>query len=565
MRGLSGLSRVPKPVWVGTAAVAGLAIIVVGIVLFIRLHNAAISRQSVAELLTKADTQLSNGFYRAAEPYLEQAMKAANTRDSWLSIAKRAVQMADATGNWGLVLRVADRGTQSLPGFQELWAIKVIAQSRGGDPSGAEATAREHLTDQRFQSFGTEAVLRAHPDLSMSAKSISQSDRQIIDTLTSRDPNLFENLATEIDSPDLLFDAVLLYAWKGEMKQAYTLLVSRKADASPEAAMLISYDAGQYDSVQSYFDGIPEKDRTPTFALLADDVLVLKEEYGKAATAYLRFIQQHPDTLWMPYVDLAWLASEKSTPQIGIGQAMSHLKKAAALFPNQREVILSLATLERGAGQINEANTLLTGFLKNNPWDLDANLLNMQISGASQSPERLRSRLWELFYRASGGDRDKVARYLAWYLLGLNDYSGLQLLFQQVKSETGVEWIPFYQGIYYALEDKYAESIAEFKKAEVITDRWQTLYNLGVVELKAGDPTTAINDLQKADSALTSSNESLVKSPQRAQIHVVLAEALNRQGNTEAAKREALYAQDMDKNNLSAGLLLKKLDSSVQR
>ena len=565
MRGLSGLSRVPKPVWLGTAAAAGLAVVIVAVVLVIRFHNAAVSRQSVEELLTKADSQLSNGFYRAAQPYLERAMTVADTRDSWLSIAKRAVEMANATGNWALVLQVADRGTQNLPGFQELWAIKVIAQSRGGDPSGAEATARQHLTDQRFQSFGTEAVLRAHPDLNMTGKSISQGDRQIIDTLTSRDPNLFENPASEIDSPDLLFDAVLLYAWKGEMKQAYTLLVSRKADASPEAGMLISYDAGQYDSVQSYFDGIPEKDRTPSFELLNDDVLVLKQEYGKAAAAYLQFIDQHPDAFWMPYVDLAWLATDEKTPQIGIAQAMSHLEKAAGLFPNQREVILSLATLERGAGQLGAADTLLTEFLKNNPWDLDANLLSMQISGASQNPERLRSRLWELFYRASGSDRGKVARYLAWYLLGLNDYSGLQLLFQQVKGETGVEWIPFYQGIDYALEGKYAESIAEFNKAEVITDRWQTLYNLGVVELKAGDPTTAINDLQRADSALTSSNETLVKSPQRAQIHVALAEALSRQGNTEAAKREALYAQDMDKNNLSAALLLKKLDSSVQR
>jgi tetratricopeptide (TPR) repeat protein len=189
----------------------------------------------------------------------------------------------------------------------------------------------------------------------------------------------------------------------------------------------------------------------------------------------------------------------------------------------------------------------------------------MQTSGASQNPERLKSRLWELFYRADGTGKVRIARYLAWYLLGLNDYQGLALIFTQMKRYTGSDWIPFYHGIYDALLGEYSDSIDEFKKAYSVVPRWQTLYNLGIVQLKREDPTAALNDLQKADSTLTGDNETLIKSPRRAQIHVALADTLSRLGNTEAAKREALYAQDMDPNNLSAALLLKKLDSSVQK
>ncbi|HUX21290.1 MAG TPA: hypothetical protein VMW69_08615 [Spirochaetia bacterium] len=558
-------SNIPRSVWIWAAAIVAAALVLTAALLVLRFHNIAASRQSVDQLMSRADQEISGGFYSAAKPYVERAMRSANTRDSWLSIGKRAFQIGNAQDDWSLLLQVADKGTKNLPGSQELWAIKVLAESRSGDPAAGEETARNHLTDPRFQSLGTEAVLRAHPDLNISGQSLSKTTQQIIDTLTSRNPALFQNLATEIQSPDLLFDAVLLYAWKGDMKAAYTLLVSQGDSASSQAGMLISYDAGQYESVRSYYEGMKPAERTPSFELLADDVLVLQQQYDDAASAYLRFIAQKPDAFWMPYVDLAWLASDGKSSRVSPAQAEANLVKASNIFPNQREVVLSLATLQRRTGELQSADTLLSAFLKSNPWDLDANLLYMQISGASQNPERLRSRLWELFYRAQGGSRDKIGSYLAWYLLGLDDYSGLQLLFSQVKNQTGSEWIPFFRGIYEALVGNYSSSVAELNRANAITGRWQTYYNLGIVDLKNGDPTAAVSDLQQADSSLTSDNESLLKSPQRARIHVALAQALSSLDNIEAAKREALYALDMDKNNLSAGLLLKKLDSTVQK
>jgi tetratricopeptide (TPR) repeat protein len=267
----------------------------------------------------------------------------------------------------------------------------------------------------------------------------------------------------------------------------------------------------------------------------------------------------------MPYVNLAWLASDAKSSRVSLAQAEKLLVKASTIFPGQREVVLSLATLQQRTGELQSADTLLSAFLKSNPWDLDANLLHMQISGASQNPERLRSRLWELFYRSQGSGRDKIGRYLAWYLLGLDDYSGLKLLFAQMKNQTGSEWIPFFRGIYEAIVGNYPSSLAELKRANAITKRWQTYYNLGLIDLRNGDPSAAESDLQQADSSLTNDDETLLKSPQRAQIHVALAVALSSLNNTEAAKREALYAQDMDKNNLEASLLLKKLDSAVQK
>ncbi len=565
MKPLARLATLPRPVLYTAAGVVALGLVAAGIVLFLRAHTLAVSRASVSELVRKADNEISGGFYSAALPYLERAMKSANTRDSWLSIAKRAYAIGKATKDYRFLLQVATRGTNSLPGSQELWALRVLSQARGGEPVEAQATARSHLTGARYQSFATEAILRAHPNLHISGQSVSKEDQRIIDTLTSRDPALFENLAKEINSSDLLFDAVLLYAWKGQMKDAYTLLLSLGAAANPEAGMLISYDAGQYDSVQSYYEGVPEADRSPSFQLLADDVLVENKEYDKAAIAYEQMIQAHPDASWMPYADLAWLAAAGKSARVSVAHALKLLREGQKRFPDQREVVLSLASLEQSTGNLQSAGSLLTEYLKSHPWDLDANLLSMRITGASENPERLRSRLWELFYRASGSDRDRIARFLGWYLLGINDYEGLRLIFAQMKTRTDAEWLPLYHGIYDALLGDYASSMEQLNMAYSITPRWQTLYDMGVVELKQGDPKSASDNLQKADSMLTGDGETRMKSPQRAVIHVALAEALEKMGNTEAAKREVLYALDMDPSNLSAALLRKKLDSTLQK
>lgn len=563
MRLPGSLSRLPGNTRYVFAFAAGLSILVAGIVLFVHFHHLAVSRQSVEELVAQADKEISGGFYRAAMPYLERAMRSADTRDSWLAIAKRAYAIAEGSGNYAFLLRVANRGTQNLPGSQELWAIKVLAEARGGEPAAGETTATAHLTDPRFQSFGTEAVLRAHPALNIGGTALSKKDRQIIDTLTSRSPALFENLAHEIGSSDLLFDAALLYAWKGDLKAAYTLLISLGGNANPQAGMLISYDAGELESAKSYFQGMPQSDQTPSFQLLADDLLVLQKQYDKAAAAYQVFLEGNPRTFWMPYVNLAWLAADGKTGRVSVKAAMDDLRKAVPLFPDQREVVLSLASLERRTGESRQAASLLSQFLQRHPWDLDANLLSMEVSGASENPARLRSKLWDLFYRAQGTNRDRIARYLGWYLLGLDDYQGMRIIFSQMQKTADGDWLPFYRGIYHAMLGQYASSITSFHLAYSTTARWQTLFNLGIVEMKSGTPQVASQDLQKADTMLTTDTELPVKARERAAVHVALAQALELTGNTEAAKREVLYALDIDPRSLSAALLLKKLDSSA--
>lgn len=549
----------------GIIAVVVGAVVLVGVLLFIHLHRVEHSRESVAELMARADKAISGGFYREAIPYIDRATHEADTRGSWMAIAKRAYEIANTTGNYGTLLRVAKRGTANLPGAQQLWAIEVLAEARSGDSSAAVATAREKLTDPHYESFATEAILRAHPNLRIGGASISKRDRHLIDIITSRKPALFENLAHEVHSRGLLFDAALLYAWKGQLKAAATVLLSVGDAASPKAGMLVNYDAGHYNSALSYYQGIAPAKLTPAFSLLADDIFVLEHHYAQAAAAYEQFIAKHPRAFWTPYVDLAWIASDGKSKKVDMKKALTLLKEAASNFPGQREVILTLATLERERGDMKAAGSLLAAYLKSHPSDLDANLLAMQISGAEQSSARLSSRLWELFYQASGENRARVARFLLSYLLGINDEQGVQLALHQLKGGSSADWAPFYRGINSAIGGDYTAAITQFKRAYGRSPHWQTLYNMGIVELKAGDAKSAVADLNKADSLLTGGRKAPNKSPQRAAIYVALASSYEQMGNLEAAKRDVLYARDMDPASLSASLLLKKLDSAAQK
>ncbi|HUZ18645.1 MAG TPA: tetratricopeptide repeat protein [Spirochaetia bacterium] len=554
--------RFSRESWVAVIVVVSALAVGAAIFLGLRIHETAFRQATLSGLLSDADRAISGGFYPRASQDLQKAMQSATTREAWLSIAKRGLQIAHGSGNYDLLRAIGREATKDLPGSQELWAIRVLAELRTGRYASARQIAGSRLSDPRFESLKTEALLRAYPGLDAAGLSLSGGERQVIETIASRDPGLFEALARQLGNQDLLFDASLLYAWKGEMDQAYSVLVGLQSQEHPIAGMLLSYDADHLDSALGYYSSMTESQRTPQTQLLADDILAAQERYDDAASGYQAFVKADPTFAWTPYADLAWLAASGKSKLVTTTQAVDALKPALAAFPKQPEIVLSYAWLAGESGDTSRAESALEAYLKNDPGSLDVNLLHAELSGGSGNPESLRAALWQLYYGAAAADRARVARYLGWYLFGLHDFGGLRQIFKMSSNDQGDEWLSFYQGVYDGLNKEYASGITQFQRAFAIEARWQTLYNMGILELKDQSAQAAESDFQKADSALIQADQTKTKSPERALVHVGLAQALVMDGNTEGAKRELLYALDMDPGNIRAELLLQKLDSA---
>ncbi len=559
MPGRGGARRSPV-IWIVAAA----ALLALGLALFLHLQQTVRAKEAVElhRALAAADRDISGGFLDHAKGSLESAARAAVTREDWLSVAKRAYAICEEERNYDFLRVIALRGTRKLPGATELWALLVFADVRTARYSEAVALSDSHLRGTAYAGLKTEAVLRAYPAIDPKAVDLDPQGRAYVQAITSKSPDLFQRLAQETGNTDFLIDAVLLDAYRGDMSGAYKLLLTLRSAAPREMGMLLSYDAHELDTALNYYDEIPSGQRGDALDLLSIDVRMLQGRYEQASARYRAFVEEHPSYSWVPYANLGWLARRSGDPQ-----AIDYLEQGERLFPDRKEITLSLADAYRLDRERAKAASLLARFLAKKPDDLDANLLELRVSGASANPESYRSQLWRLFYqseRAGPEARGRIARYLGWYLFGFNDYDDIDLVLHQMRGSENEGWYLFYQGALAGVRQDFASAIAFFEKSAAAHARWQTYYNIGVLEKRKGDYTRATESLERAD-LLLQQTEPVVQSPDRAQIHVELADALYLSGNTEGAKRELLYALQIDPSNLAGALLLRKLESTAEK
>ncbi len=552
----------PTAVIVGVAALLALAGAFVGLGAYLRGVSERNSSRTVSVLLAEADRDIASGFFDHGEREVRQAADAAETLDSWASVAKRAYAIGEGVGDFTFLDTIARRAVAAHPDAEALWALKALAEVRTGRYAAAVADCNRHLGGTRYAGLKTEAVLRAYPAIDPTTAGLDERGALFLKVLRSRSPDDFEELAEETGNDDFLLDALLLSASEGDLAAAYRTLGSLRDNVPAELGMLIGYDSGELDGALAYYRGASSAERTPGMRLLAADIEMLQMRYQDASEDYGRFIALHPDYSWTPYVNFAWI-SERSG---GLG-GLSTLEEASRRFPGVKEVALALASAYEAAGMKGRALADLQSYLRVDPADLDASLSFLRLSGRTLSPEGYKAELWKLFYRAIAEDPEaggRVARYLAWYLLGLRDEQGVSLVLKQTSQSDGAEWHLFYGALLAASQGESGKALALFKRAGALVARPETFYDIGVVELSTEDFPDAIESFRQADLAEQETSE-VVQGPERAQIHVKLAEALEGQGEAEAAKRELLYALDIDPSNLEGRLMMRKLDSTGEK
>ncbi|MBT3271756.1 MAG: hypothetical protein HN368_01275, partial [Spirochaetales bacterium] len=447
-----------------------------------------------------------------------------------------------------LLFRTADTAIEEISGAEEIAALYVFAGLRTGRIELAYQKADKLLKSDAWLTIKNEAVLRKH---ALDGNLVGDKKDLILAASISRDPLILERAAAAFNEPGFALDAALLLAGRGEVYQA-SLTIGEPAGLLKYPALLFAYDSERFGHALSITRSFTEEELD--IKLLAADLYLRLGMFLEAEHFYSYIITQSPDLSWIPYVNMTYLLIESGL----LSEAREMITAGLNLFADSR--ILKVAEIEvmLYAGEVDKAISLLDLYRETFPENLDLALLAYRIAPSHANRLRLSSLLWEIFLREPEDRRS--AAYLAGFLLASGDSAGLNKMLDTWNRENGeTEWSRFLLATKALIQSDADTALIEYERAWTLNPRWQTAYNLALIAHYRLDYEGALEYLRMAESALD--RETKQNDSDKAAIRMRMAVNLYAQGNYDAARREALYASDLDLDVDGAGLLLKQLES----
>lgn len=454
--------------------------------------------------ISEADRAIYSEYYVNAKDDIEVAGRHAESRMEWLMVLKRAYIVSDNIDDWSFLEKISAKSVRSIKGAEDLWAIYVSSLIWNGkyDKAGKEAL---RLNSDEYATIRGEAIL--------SLKSLEINPDQepiggLIDRLKSApDPVYYEEIAKIAANDKLLLDAALLYLLEGNYKKAYELsLQIVDTDISPEVLGAIAYDAGEWERAlfqykkQLELDIKFENERWTTYHMIAD-LLVLTDSLSDADYYYEKSMSINPNGAWQSYLNLSIYYDLKDINK----QSYSIMEEAVNRFPDRGEVISCFVQNFNDEYDVFTRNTI-DRYLVNNPDDSELMLMRLNYFPQELSPDRYNALLWS-FFNKNSSSKD-IARFLIWYLIGIDDLEGADLVMQRyIKVNPETSWIPLYESIIVALgggdlaysEERYSQAIEILKP--LITENnvdWFIPYNLAILYLQLHQFNLSIEMLDKA-------------------------------------------------------------------
>ena len=544
------------------SSIGGVLIIAV-ITLYFIFYLQSKRAESITGLLQRADEEISRGYFFHAEQTIREAGKKANSSNTWLMVFKRVVPLCESVKDYSLLYDLSSKAVKDLPGNEEIRAFSVLSSLRTGRYEKAYSEAKKYLNSETYTNLKAEALLRMGVEPDPGESEAGDIYTAIRETLSSRNPEVFEEAAGKLKDPRLYLDASLLWILSGNPQRAYTVFFGNiPAGSYTEAGFFISYDAEEYDRALNLLETLERNKALSSeeLLLLRADIHMLEKDYPKAENLYKNVIQASPDYSWIPYLNLAWIAEKRGDHTNEIENLMLSYEK----FPDKKEVVLTLSWYLAQQNREENAEEKLQNFLKKYPDDVDAKILRLIIREGLYNEKRYLGSLWELFNLHP--DNILLAQYFSWYLIGLGDLEGLKIVLKNFSNAVGdMEWVQFFYGLIYTLKGEYHRAEKCFKISLEQNFRWETSYNLGVLYLFAGDVDTALEYFQRADDYLAGNMHESNIMKKKSIVLTKIGKIMYAKGNSTAAKRHISYALDMDRENLEALFLLKQLEGDNKK
>ncbi|MDA3809983.1 MAG: hypothetical protein PF518_06565 [Spirochaetaceae bacterium] len=506
------------------------------------------------EYVITVDRMIEGQGFSSALTNLNRASSYAKTSMNWLRVLKRAYILSDETNDPSLFQKYTDKAFDIYPGNNDIRAFKVYSLLDQSDFAEASELAKS-ITGIYYDNLKIEAALSAE----FSSDTIADPFSHILNLLAEEDdPALFHRIGEITGNDKFLFDAAVLYMKYGQVKTAYNLSHNITGSwVNDEAIGMIALDSGEYDQALSRFLNHNQQDilnhnEKWAIQLIIADLQQLIGIYADSDYFYKRSISINPLGSWHQYANYSRLLKENGR----FRQSMDYLQEAIELFPqNEKELIIAMVNTQFDRNR-STTERFLKSFLDENPDDPEANLLYIEKYPIQTTPEKYGARIWEL-YNINSSNR-KIAEFVLWYLLGVGDLEGTNLVLDRFDRDSGRSyWTVFYRALSLSMSKGFHESEVLLQESIEMKETWYSFYNLAVIQLFLGKYQEALNNLGRAEYLLKQSNS--LDNKYLSNIKTKYASAYIGINQFDNARIELDEALSLDHENLEAALLTREL------
>lgn len=508
-------------------------------------------RQDFRTALSELDAAIAAGGTPSSgklAAMLDRAEKRALSVESGLSVLKRRRALASRFPEFrspyvAASIRLATR----FPHAESAAAVAAEALLAAGELTSAASYAAR-LTDPRFLPIKT-AILIESKALSDAGSLTAEAETALLaasQVYASSDPSASSALAV---------DAAIVLLLTGDGKAALDVARERvgtsPVDAGGSAASFLAeleYDFGDASVAAALFsmkDGVASALRRADAATLASDYVTAREAWKTVVSS-----STDPTIAGIALYDLAATSSVAGlTGQdeardeeaaylerllaLDAGHAAGAVR-LARLYPGKRgDAVLDRASAKRGDGLI----------------DLE----RIRRASADAGPGKTIAALWLLMNRR--GDDVRIPRWAAYYMETYGAVKDLQVVLATAKRK-GIDepWLDFHEALGAARAGKLDDAERGFSRAANTEGDWRLAADLAVVSEAQRSMKTALERYEIAASIA-------LDPPSRAELQLRIARCLEALGKENEARRVLAYALELDPENRTARLALKRLNS----
>ncbi len=533
-----------KDVWL-TVAIIAIALMLVFTIATILDHKNSTTALQEARKIEEIDNLITKGATKAAEESIVELSEKDLSAASYIRLIKRAWQISRWRDSYEVYNRVTAAAVNAYPARGDVNALKIYGLLRSGsNDEAAPILADSEIDEENWPKISAEAGLYLKDTAKPEGYALSQQSA----------PKEFLDMYAKTGSYGFLLDGLLLMLQQGRIDSAYALVREEEVQHELPADFMfqLSFDAENWHAAETILSNHPQMFSKTEYLFLSADLYMYRRDLDKAADIYSTILE----------ADQELPAHLKSRALLNLIYSYQQLEQE---IPSKiMDMIRQVSTADP------EGSALLFAgyFLANNDTARAQEILEVSTVSGDQSilrqvireetrtevnPERYKSLLWRLVYRT---EDEKYARYLAWFLIGIEDIEGLHTLIEHSQRSYGPrDWIQFYQGILHMYGRNYEAAVESFKSGYDRAKQWEYLYNAALGFEAAENPNAALDELKAAEAIVPSA------SPARAAIMARQIELLIHSGRSTEAEQLLAIFESRFPGNMSAGLLRSLLEA----
>ncbi len=371
-------------------------------------------------------------------------------------------------------------------------------------------------------------------------------------SLSSRKPYVFKDAAAATKNPGFMYDEALLYLTAGEPGKAYNLL-EHLPEGYRKRNTLLFFSAFENKKYKKALEIINTYDlgfTVQSIMLFTGDLMMHLQQFHAAEQKYIDFIQLYPKGSWIPYANLAWIASRRTDTG-----ARSEVLQGLHYFPDSTDLLYSIVSYLVSIGDFKDAVSSIKKYGNDDP---TLKALSLRLQG-SLEPALLIAKLQEIVLKPDVPEQ--VKKFYCWFLVKTGNVSLLSAYLSSLKQQEGnSQWFQFFSALAAIDTGNFSEASDLFEKIYTVRKEWTVLFDAGLLQYREKNYKKAIELFQNAENAVSGTGSTADR--ERSQIRTFTAFVLEKAGNKKRAVKELHYALDLDASNMKAILELEKLDKS---